>query len=259
MDLADLWAQHKRFILVVAGALLLLLIGRGVVQSQWDYESVVYSAARTTQGMSKSDRIGDDLVREVQQDVDALRARYAELAKAMRHQTGAAFQVPAGEANPRGFFFKRHRETQKALVEAAERQDIRVPEALGLKDMAPTEPEEIRRQLVALDVVQQVVIESISAGVRRIGAIQIEEESRGRGKAAAFLTELRVRFEVIGGERSIRALLAGLVDGAARGSGSFLAIDQARIKPVKGELGMLQLDLSATALQIETSDSEEAP
>lgn len=259
MDLADLWAQHKRFILVVAGALLLLLIGRGVVQSQWDYESVVYSAARTAQGMGKSERVGDDLVREVQADVESLRTRFAELAKSMRHQPGAAFQVPPGEANPRSFFFKRHRDTSRALVEAAERQDIRVPEALGLKDMAPTEREEIRRQLVALDVVQQVVIESISAGVRRIGAIQIEDEARGRGKAASFLTELRVRFEVIGGERSIRALLAGLVDGAARGSGSFLAIDQARMKPVKGELGMLQLDLSVTALQIEKSDSEETP
>ncbi len=256
MDLADLWAQHKRFILIVAGALLLLLIGRGVVQSQWDYEGVVFASARTAQGLGKSDRIGDDLVRDVQEDVDSLRERYAELVKTMRHAPGAAFQVPAGEANPRGFFFKRHRETSRALVEAAERQDIRVPEALGLKDMAPTEPEEIRRQLIALDVVQQVVIESISAGVRRIGAIQIEDDSRARGKAAGFLSEVRVRFEVIGGEKAIRSLLTAVVDGAARSSAPFLAIDQTRVKPVKGELGMLQLDLSVTALQIEKRDGE---
>lgn len=258
MDLADVWAQHKRFILIVAGALLLLLIGRGVIQSQWDYEAVAGGAYRHVQQMSKSERIGDDLVRDLQDEVDELRERCAELTKSMHRTPNAAFVLPAGESNPRGFFFRRHNETRKALTEAAELQDVRVPEQLGLKNMAPTEPEEIRRQLVALDLVQQVVIEAISAGVRRIASIQIEEESRGRGKAAGFLSEQRVRFDVVGGERALRTLVAGLVDDPARGSGSYLGIESARLRPVKGELGMLQLDLVVSALSIR-GDDEETP
>ncbi|MSR47476.1 MAG: hypothetical protein EXS13_10525 [Planctomycetes bacterium] len=259
MDLADIWQQHKRFILLVASALLLLLVGRGVIHSKWDYETVVVSSARTTGVMSKAEKVPDEVVRALQEEVTALRSRYAALATTMRHKPQEAFIVPAGESNPRSYFFRRHSETKSALIEAAERQDIRVPEALGLKDMAPTEPDEIRRQLVALDVVQQVVIESIGAGVRRITTIQIEDASKGRSKASSFLADLRVRFTIVGGEKSIRTLVIGLVDGAARGQAAFLAIDQARLKPVKGELGMLELDLTAAALQIDKSADEETP
>lgn len=259
MDLADVWQQHKKFILLVAGALLLLLVGRGVIHSQWDYEAKIASAAKTASGMQKQPKVPDDVVRALQQEVSELRGRFAELAKTMRHRPGDAFVVPPGEANPRSYFFKRHNETRRALTEAAERQDIRVPDALGLKDMAPTEPDEIRRQLVALDVVQQVVVEAISAGVRRITTIQIEDAAKARARSAGFLADLSVRFDVVGGEKALRALVSGLVDGAARGQASFLGIDSARIKPVKGEPGMLELDLTVSALAIDASADEETP
>ncbi|MBM4013675.1 MAG: hypothetical protein FJ293_01755 [Planctomycetes bacterium] len=259
MDLADLWQQHKKFILIVAGAFLLLLIGRGVLSSQYDYEARAATAYKTSTTMAKQPKVTDDVVRALQDDVASLKARCAELAKTMRHRPDEAFVVPPGEPNPRAFFFRRHRETQKALTEAAERQDIRVPEQLGLKDMAPTEPDEIRRQLVALDVVQQVVVEAIGAGVRRIASIQIEDAAKGRGRAGGFMSDLGVRFDIVGGEKAIRALVTGVVDGAARGQGAYLAVDQARIKPVKGEIGMLQLDLSVSALEIEAGSDEETP
>lgn len=258
MDLADVWAQHKKFILVVAGALLLLLVGRGVIQSQWDYESVVLASNKTAQTMKKAERVPEDVVRGLQSEVADLRTRFAQLAGSMRHRTGDAFTPPPGESNLRGFFFRRHQETERALAGAAERQDIRVPDGLGLKGMAPTEPEEIRRQLVALDMVQQVVVESIGAGVRRIASIQIEDAARSRAKGG-FVSDLRVRFDIVGGEKALRSLLVGLVDGAARGESSFLAMDQARIRPVKGELGMLELDLTVAALSIEKGADEEAP
>src|SRR5688572_27397102 len=111
MDLADVWAQHKKFILLVAGALLLLLVGRGVIHSKWDYESVVLGSNRTALSMGKAEKVPDDVVRALQEEVAELRGRYGELAKSLRHKTGDAFQVPAGEGNPRGYFFRRHRET----------------------------------------------------------------------------------------------------------------------------------------------------
>jgi hypothetical protein len=259
MDLADLWQQHKKFILIVAGAFLLLLVGRGVISSRFDYEARAAAAYKTSTTMAKQPKVPDDVVRALQDDVASLKERCAELAKTMRHRPGDAFVVPAGEPNPRAYFFRRHRETSKALSDAAERQDIRVPEQLGLKDMAPTEPDEIRRQLVALDVVQQVVVEAIGAGVRRIASIQIEDAAKGRSRASGFISDLGVRFDIFGGEKSIRALVTGLVDGPARGQAAYLAIDQARIKPVKGDIGMLELDLTVSALEIESSGDEETP
>jgi hypothetical protein len=117
----------------------------------------------------------------------------------------------------------------------------------------------IRRTLLALNVIQQVLIEAIGGGVRRIDAIRIEDEQLGRCGAAGFTRELRVAFDVVGGERAIRALVAGVVDTPARGEAPFLAVDEARMRPVKGEVGMLELDLTVVALQIEKGDDEELP
>jgi hypothetical protein len=256
MDLADLWAQHKKFILAVAGALLLLLVGRGVLKSQFDYEDERSEADKTAGKMGGTVEVPDSAVRELEADVAALKARNAELVGAMRYKVADEFTLPKNEPNPRAFFFDRQRKMQKALVDVAERQDIRVPESLGLKDMAPTDTEEIRRTLVALNVVRDVLVEAIGAGVRRVETIRIEDESKSRVRTTGFMKELRVEFGVVGGERSLRTMLAGLIDGAAQGHTPYLAVDKARIHPVKGEDGMLQLEVTLVALQIEKSDEE---
>lgn len=259
MDLADLWAQHKKFILAVAGALLLLLVGRGVLQSNFPYAEVQRDAGKAAQQMGKAEEIPDSVVRDLEVEVTELRARFADLTSTMRYKISDDFTLPPTEANPRLYFFKRLRDTQKALVDAAERQDIRVPDGLGLKDMTPTDPEEIRRTLLALDVIQHALVESIGAGVRRVETIRIEDDQRGKGKATGFTKEMRVDFGIVGGERSLRALVAGLIDGAAQGRAPYLSIDKARIKPVKGEEGMLALEVTLVALQIEKSEGEETP
>ena len=102
----------------------------------------------------------------------------------MRFRLSPDFKLAPTDTNPRQTFFRKLREMQRALVDAAEKQDIRVPGALGLKDTSPTEPDEIQRTLVALTVSQLVLIESISAGVRRIETIHIEDSQRGRAKTA---------------------------------------------------------------------------
>jgi hypothetical protein len=207
--------------------------------------------------MRKKPEITDAAVRDLQSEVDALKARHTELARAMRFKAGDDFVLPAGESDPRMFFFRKLRNLQNALVDAAAKQDIRVPDGLGLKELAPTDPEEIRRTLLALNVIQDVLVQAISSGVRRIETIHMEDAQRGRSKSAGPVKELRLDFDVVGGERSLRAMVAGLIDGAATGAAPFVAVDKARIKPVKGEPGMLELSLSLAALEIEKVEGEE--
>jgi hypothetical protein len=257
MDLADLWAQHRKFIISVAGALLALLIGRGWLRHELPWDEVQRDAEKMAGQMQRAEEIPDAAVRALEADVAGLRARYAELAGAMRFELDEAFKLPPNEPNPRSYFFNQLRRTQRVLVDAAEKQDIRVPDALGLKDMAPTDPDEIRRTLLALDVIQLVLAEAIGAGIRRIETIRIEDEQRGRAKAAGFLRELHVDFDVVGGERALRSMIAGLVDGPAAGRSPYLAVDKARLRPVKGEEGMLALRLTLAALEIERGEDEE--
>jgi hypothetical protein len=258
MDLTDLWQQHKKFILAVAGALLLLLVGRGVLQGYFPVDEERRKAKSIAEAMRKKPEVPDSMVRDLQSEVDALKARHAELAGAMRFKPGDDFLLPPGESEPRMFFFKRLRELQGPLVDAAAKQDIRVPAGLGLKELTPTDPEEIRRTLLALNVIQDVVVQAIGSGVRRIDTIHIEEAQRGRSKSSGNLKELRLDFDIVGGERSLRSMVAGLVDGAAAGSVPYVAIDKARLKPVKGESSMLELSLSISALEIEKVDGEES-
>jgi hypothetical protein len=257
MDLADLWGQHKKFILAVGGALLLLLVGRGFLLSNYDYENAEDDAKKLAAAMASVPDVATDVVGRVDAEVAALRTRYAELAGTMRFKVADEFTLPPNEADPRAFFFLRHHKMQQALVDVAEKQDIRMPEALGLKN-SPTDPEEIRRTLVALDVIQEVLAQSIAAGVRRVESISIEDAQRGRARAASFVKDLHVDFDVVGGEKALRSLVAGVVDDAAHGKSPYLAVDKARLKPVKGEEGMLELTLSLAALTIDKSDAEEA-
>jgi hypothetical protein len=258
MDLTDLWQQHKKFIVAVAGALLLLLVGRGVLQNWFPVDEERRKAKSTAEAMRKKPEIADATVRELQGEVDDLKARHGELAGAMRFKPGDEFVLPAGEAEPRMFFFSKLRQLRVALVDAAAKQDIRVPDGLGLKELTPTDPEEIRRTLLALNVIQDVLVQAIGSGVRRVGTIHIEDSQRGRAKSSGHVKELRLDFDVVGGERAVRTMVAGLIDGAAAGSAPYVAIDKAHLKPVKGEPSMLELALSISALEIDKVDGEEA-
>jgi hypothetical protein len=258
MDLTDLWQQHKKFILAVAGALLILLIGRGVLQAFYPVAEVRRSAATLASEIKKADDVKAATVRDVESEVEALRARYRELTQSMRFKPNELFVLPANESNPRSFFFKTVLGLQRALVDAAEKQDIRVPEALGLKDTSPTEPEEIRRTLLALNVIHEVVYQAIANGVRRVERIHIEDEQRGRARGSSFVKGLQVDFDIVGNEASLRALLRSLVDGAARGEEPFLEVGTTRLNGVKGEPGMLMLRVTFSALTIEPSEELEA-
>ena len=48
MDLTDIWQQHKKFIIAIAAALLLLLIGRGVLQGYFPVDERRASAKKPT-------------------------------------------------------------------------------------------------------------------------------------------------------------------------------------------------------------------
>jgi hypothetical protein len=258
MDLTDLWQQHKKFIIAVAAALLLLLVGNGVLKGYFPVDEVRAGARKTAEAMRKKPEVSDAAVRDLQSEVDALKTRYAELAGAMRFKPGDDFVLPPGESEPRMFFFTKLRNLQPALVDAAAKQDIRVPDGLGLKELTPTDPEEIRRTLASLNVIQDVLVQAISSGVRRVDTIHIEEAQHGRAKSSGHVRELHLDFDIVGGERSLRSMLAGLIDGAAAGSAPYVAVDKARLKPVKGEPSMIELQLSVSALEIDKVDGEES-
>jgi len=259
MDLTDLWQEHKKFILATVGATLLLLVGRGVISANYPVASVRASANRTNANLARAEEVKSGTVGDVRAEVDELRGRLTSLVQEMSFRPDELFVLPPGEPNPTAFCWRRIRDLQQVLVDEAERRDIRVPEKLGLEDAAPTDPEEIRRTLRALNVIQNVVLACIDADVRRIQRIRIEEEARRRASRSPFVQELRVEFEILGGERAVRTVLASLSEDASRLGTPYLSITgPTSLTPVTGNRDQVALRLTVAALTIAADDLEEA-
>jgi hypothetical protein len=257
MDLTDLWQEHKKFILAVVGALVLLLVGEGVISGQHPVSRTVRSANSVNSLLRRSLDVADRDVRELEQEVAALRERLAGLVETMDYRHDDLFQLPAEEPNPTAYCWKRIRELQTSLVDVAERSDIEVPERIGLDDTAPTDLDEIRRTLWALDIVNTVVLRCIEANVREILRIQIESQARGRSPAGGSIQELEVEFEVVGYERSLRRVLASLLEDAKRGAGAYLEVKApTRVEPYKYQKDMVLLRLTVAGLSIPTEELE---
>jgi len=254
MDLADIWQEHKKFILAVVAALVILLVGKGVIGGQHDYEGKSREARTLVAAMDKVPVIADRDLRALEEHVDGLRERLAADAATMGYRPDDLFVLPPGEAQPTRYVWNRILE-MKALRDEAEREDILIPDNLGLADSAPTDTEEIRRTLRALNVIYHVVLGCIEHRVERVTRINIEADVRRTKGASRFVSETSVEFEIEGHEEAIRGLLAGLVAGGREGRMPYLQVaSPTEIERVKDRPDLLHLRLDVAALALATED-----
>ena len=259
MDLTDIWQEHKKFILAAVGTALVLLIGRGWVSAQYDWGAVQRKSSSTSRRLRSAEEVKSGQVATLRAEVEELRERLDTLAEELNFRPEELFVLADGHPNPTSHCWSTIRSLQDVLVDEAERLDINIPEKLGLEDAAPTDPEDIRRTLRALNVIKNVVLSCMDSRVRYIQRIRIEEESRSRSRSAVFVQELRVEFEIVGTERAVRSVLGSLVEGARSGEIPFLEVsDPTSIVPHKTERDMMLLRLSVAALDIANEEREEA-
>jgi hypothetical protein len=257
MDLTDIWQEHKKFILAIAAALLVWLIGKGTLNANYDVDSVAGRIRSIDSGLRRKENIKASTVSGVRTEVEGLRARLTELVQEMDFRPDEVFVLPPGEPNPTSHCWSTIRYVQKVLVDEAERLDIRVPEKLGLDNAAPTDREEIRRTLRALNIIHNVVLSCIQSGVRSVQRIRIEDEAKRRAGGTSFVSELRVEFEIHGSEKSLRSVIGSLVEDPKDGSSTFLEIaTPTHITPSKDQPGLMRLQLSVAGLAISSDDLE---
>ncbi len=258
MDLTDLWQEHKRFFLAVTGALLLLLVGRGVLSSRFPVREQQHANLRTNAALARSLNVKPGHVAALQSETNELRSRLQTLREEMSFQPDPMFEIAPGTANPQDDCWRTIRTMQQELVDEARRRDIGVPEKLGLQDAAPTDTAEIQRVLRALNVIYQVVLLAMESEVREIRGIQIEPASRSRPQSRAFLSELRVGFDVVGHENSLRGLLERILEGPRRGESPYLSMAAPTILEAdRNRPGLLRLRLTVAALDISAPDQEQ--
>lgn len=257
MDLAEIWQQHKVFLISILGALVLLFVGRGVIADQYPVTELERKSQNVIAQMQKGTDVPDSVLRDLRDQVSGMEDRLRKLLGDMQFESDPLFVLPRGEPNPTSFCWLRLRQAQEALVDEASRQNIFVTEQLGLQDAAPTDPEEIKRTLRALNVVNDVVLTCIEAGVRRIQRIQIDPPAKSRTRRSSFVEDLGIQFEIFGSERALQTVLARLVEGPKQGSLPYLALAAGtKLEPSPQEQGLLRLHLSLSALAIDATDLE---
>ncbi|MBI4878204.1 MAG: hypothetical protein HY812_00890 [Planctomycetes bacterium] len=249
MDLNDVWQGNRRFILGVGCAVVLVLIGKGVVGSIWDAPAAARGVERHASGLRREEAPRAAEVAAVTGESSALAARLEELYARLAFVTEERYLLPKNEPNPDLLYNAIRGQAREDLVEFAARRNIRVKDTLGLPDYTPDGKEAIQRYLRGLCVVEQVVSAAIVAEVRAVDGIEIvEKKGRARQKSEVFVEPLEVRFEIAG----TTAAIAELIDSLVRGGEQFLCVEDFMIEPDQGKSsGLTVLKLTVSALTID--------
>jgi len=216
MDVNDFWQENKRFVLTVAGGVVVFFTGVLLIDN-------VFGADLADQLRRKSKSEGvlagplyqqGDLER-LRAENEALAAAHAALAKASEFVARPAFAPGSGSLANR--YFEVVAATRDALLPSAGRAGIPVPENLGLPALAPTKDEHIARTLEALDLIDRTLRLAFEAGIGRVEGLEIKLDTRLlSGKPLEGLEKTLVTFKLRGNATAL-VQLALLVERSEEG------------------------------------------
>lgn len=179
MDLNDYWQENKRFLLTVAGGVIVFMIGEMVIGQVFGDELAAQrrSVQAANRELGESLFGADDLTR-ARSENRALREGLGRLAEATAFETRARYRIDPAGGSASSQFFGTVSTAREDLLTLAGRNDLRVPDAVGMPALSPTRDGDIERHLEALDLIDRVVHACVDAGVERIDSIDIKLDPR---------------------------------------------------------------------------------
>jgi len=198
MNVNDFWQENKRFVLTVAGGVIVFLTGALLINNVFGGELSDLEGRRTKANAALNGSL------YAPTDLDKLRdenqrlvAAHDALAKAAVFVPRPAFAPASGSMANR--YFEVVAATRDELLPAAGRVGIPVPEDLGLPALAPTKDEHIARTLEALDLIDRTLRLGFEAGLGRVEGIEIKLDTRLlSGKPLEGIEKTLVTFKVRG-------------------------------------------------------------
>lgn len=180
MDLNNYWQENKRFLVTVVSGVLVFVIGWMLIGKFFGDELVrqrvvADSAARklrsdamyTASDLSTAQTENEALVRSV--DV---------LQKSTAFHARPQFVLDPKRGSPNTQYFAVVSQVREELLKLAGRNNLRLPEDLGLPALSPTRESDIARYLEALDLVDRAVRMALAAQCERIDRIDIKLDPR---------------------------------------------------------------------------------
>jgi len=243
MDLNDYWQENKRFLTIVAGGLLVFVIGEMVVGSAFgdDLKAQQRSVRKSTGDLRKEMFKRDDLA-TARLENESLRAAVDQLSQAVAFQPRPEFVLDARRGSASSQFFNVVARTREGLLTLAGRNNLRTPDSVGLPALSPTQDDDIARHLEALDLIDRVVRMAVEVGVERIDRIDIKlDPALGSRQGVRFIERTRVEFAISGAAVPIERLLLAT---QAQEQGQQLLIHALDMLPSKAKPDEARLELT---------------
>jgi hypothetical protein len=258
MDLNDFWQENKRFLTIVAGGLLVFVVGEAVVGSAFGDELRAQQrrVRKSTSDLAKTMYQGDDLA-AARSENEALRAAVGELAQTVAFRTRPEFALDARRGSASSQFFNIVARTREELLTLAGRNNLRAPDSVGLPALSPTQDEDIERHLEALDVIDRAVRLAVEAGVERIDRIDIKlDPALGSRQGVGFIERTRVELQLGGAAEPIERFLLATQAQATEGQ---LLVQSVEMLPSKAKPEEARLELTLVVARLSGLAAGEDP
>jgi hypothetical protein len=213
MDIEQYWQRNRRFVLQVAGGLLVFLVLNLFLARTVGRELRRAEGERASQ-TSKLRRLKSEGHPAAHQDLaeadfKALNQSIADFTARVDFEPDDAYKAALANPTP-GAYLNAVTSVRDELLLRASRADLELESSLGLPEISPTRPEEIERNLEALDAIERIATAAIEAGVTRLDKIKIRLDPGlfgRRGKGALERTRIDLRLTGANGPL-LRTLLA---------------------------------------------------
>jgi hypothetical protein len=223
MDLNEYWQENKRAIVTTAGGVVVFLLGSMLVDRTFRDEL----RAQVRAGDSAAQKLRGEPMYTVadraaaQEENDALAAVVATLAQATAFEARPAFRLDPKAGAATNQYFAAVSRVREELLTLAGRNNLRLPDDLGLPALSPTREEEITRYLEALDLVDRAARTAIASGLQRIDKIEIKLDPKlATRQGVGEVEKTRVEIAASGKPGPLVRFLSAAQDPGAPGAAS---------------------------------------
>lgn len=250
MNFGDWWQENKRFAVVTASGLILVVIGLMLIDKFFTSElrSHQGSLVRLRSKLANDKLYGAEQLAALQADNQALVEATKTLASAVQFAPRELFRSDASQGAAGNHYFQVVSSVREDLLTLAGRAGMRLPEELGLPALSPTREPDVVRYLEGLDLVDRAVRMALAAGVERVDKVEIKLDPRLNSKDGVGAIE-RTRAEFVLSGRP-GPLVQFLLSTQEAKDGGPLLVERTEMAPARNKADEATLEIVLVAARL---------
>lgn len=209
-DLNNFLQENKKFLLGSFIGAAFFVAGYAVIDSFVfdDMRSSARDVAAVKARLAKEELYTQKNLDEARSQETLLNDSIKSLATKLVFTTRPEFMLKDGGASPQNQYLDIASRFREKRIDDARSRGIDITDNCGVPDRSPTQPEDIRRTLRALDLADRVLECAISAGVRSIDRIQVHPDPAREDRGESMIREeIKVEFDMESSSRALSAFI----------------------------------------------------